>query len=51
MNSGKPVILVVEDEVLVRMMAVAIAEDGGFEAVLAQKPIGLRKQFAEEASS
>jgi CheY-like chemotaxis protein len=35
MNSGKPVILVVEDEVLVRMMAVAIAEDGGFEALSA----------------
>jgi hypothetical protein len=35
MNSGKPVILVVEDEVLVRMMAVAIAENGGFEALSA----------------
>ena len=35
MNSGKPVILVVEDEVLVRMLAVAIAEDGGFEALSA----------------
>jgi CheY-like chemotaxis protein len=35
MNSGKPVILVVEDEVLVRMMAVAIAEDGGFKALSA----------------
>jgi hypothetical protein len=34
-NSGKPVILVVEDEVFVRMMAVAIAEDGGFEALSA----------------
>jgi CheY-like chemotaxis protein len=33
MSSGKSVILVVENEVLVRMMAVAIAEDGGFEAL------------------
>ena len=31
MNSGKPVIVVVEDEVLIRLMAVAIAEDAGFE--------------------
>jgi CheY-like chemotaxis protein len=30
MTSGKPVILVVEDEVLVRMMAVFVAEDSGF---------------------
>jgi CheY-like chemotaxis protein len=35
MNSGKPVILVVEDEVLIRLMAVAIAEDAGFEALSA----------------
>src|ERR1700738_4771003 len=35
MNSGKPVILVVEDEVLIRMMAVRVAEDSGFEVLLA----------------
>jgi CheY-like chemotaxis protein len=35
MNSGKPVILVVEDEVLIRLMAVAIVEDAGFEALSA----------------
>jgi CheY-like chemotaxis protein len=35
MNSGKPVILVVEDEVLIRMMAVRVAEDSGFEALWA----------------
>jgi CheY-like chemotaxis protein len=35
MNSGKPVILVVEDEVLIRMMAVRVAEDSGFEALSA----------------
>ena len=35
MGSGKPVILVVEDEVLVRMMAVSISEDNGFEALSA----------------
>jgi CheY-like chemotaxis protein len=34
-NSGKPVILVVEDEVLIRMMAVIAAEDSGFEALWA----------------
>ena len=35
MRSGKPVILVVEDEVLVRMMAVIVAEESGFEALSA----------------
>jgi CheY-like chemotaxis protein len=35
MSSGKSVILVVEGEAFVRMMAVAIAEDGGFEALSA----------------
>jgi CheY-like chemotaxis protein len=35
MNSGKPVILVVEDEVFIRMMAVKVAEDSGFEALSA----------------
>src|SRR4029077_18422317 len=35
MKSGKPVILVVEDEVLLRMMAVLVAEDSGFEALSA----------------
>ena len=35
MKSGKPVILVVEDEVLVWMMAVAVAEDNGFTALWA----------------
>jgi CheY-like chemotaxis protein len=35
MSSGNPVILVVEDEFVVRMLAVAIAEDGGFEALSA----------------
>ena len=35
MSSGKPVILVIEDEVLGRMMAVAIAEDAGFRALSA----------------
>jgi CheY-like chemotaxis protein len=34
MSSGKPVILVIEDEVLGRMMAVAIAEDAGFRAAV-----------------
>jgi hypothetical protein len=34
-NSRKPVILVVEDEVLIRMMAVRVAEDSGFEALSA----------------
>jgi hypothetical protein len=33
MTIGKPVILVVEDEVRVRMMAVSIAENAGFEAL------------------
>jgi CheY-like chemotaxis protein len=35
MTIGKPVILVVEDEVLVRMMAVIVAEESGFEAISA----------------
>jgi CheY-like chemotaxis protein len=35
MKSGKPVILVVEDEILVRMVAVIIAEDNGFEVLSA----------------
>jgi CheY-like chemotaxis protein len=35
MTSGKPVILVVEDEVLVRMMAVSVAAKSGFEALSA----------------
>jgi CheY-like chemotaxis protein len=35
MKRGRPVILVVEDEVLVRMMAVMVAEDTGFEALSA----------------
>jgi CheY-like chemotaxis protein len=35
MTSGKPVILVVEDEVLVRMMAVSVAENNGFTALWA----------------
>jgi CheY-like chemotaxis protein len=35
MSSVKPVILVVEDEVLIRMMAVRVAEDSGFEALSA----------------
>jgi len=35
MSSVKPVILVVEDEVLIRMMAVRGAEDSGFEALSA----------------
>ena len=35
MNSRKPVILVVEDEVLIRMMAVTVAEGSGFEALSA----------------
>jgi CheY-like chemotaxis protein len=35
MKSGKPVILVVEDEVIVRMMAVFVAEDSGFEVLSA----------------
>jgi putative SOS response-associated peptidase YedK len=35
MTSGKPVILVVEDEALVRMLAVSVAEDSGFEALSA----------------
>src|ERR1700704_3222983 len=33
MTSGKPVILVVEDEALVRMLAVSVAEDSGFGAL------------------
>jgi two-component system, response regulator PdtaR len=35
MAIGKRVILVVEDEVLVRMMAVIVAEESGFEAISA----------------
>ena len=35
MKRGRPVILVVEDEVLVRMMAVSVAENAGFEALWA----------------
>jgi len=35
MKRGRPIILVVEDEVLVRMMAVMVAEDSGFEALSA----------------
>jgi CheY-like chemotaxis protein len=35
MTSGKRVILVVEDEVLVRMMAVSVAEDSGFKVLSA----------------
>lgn len=35
MISGKPVILVVEDETLVRMSAVSVAKDSGFEALSA----------------
>jgi two-component system, response regulator PdtaR len=35
MISGKPVILVVEDKTLVRMSAVSVAEDNGFEALSA----------------
>jgi two-component system, response regulator PdtaR len=35
MKRGRPVILVVEDEVLVRMLAVSVAENAGFEALWA----------------
>ena len=35
MKRGRSVILVVEDEVLVRMMAVSVAENAGFEALWA----------------
>jgi CheY-like chemotaxis protein len=35
MTIEKPVILVVEDEILVRLTAVAIAEDAGFEVLSA----------------
>jgi CheY-like chemotaxis protein len=35
MTSGNPVILVVEDEFLVRMIAVQVAEDSGFEVLSA----------------
>jgi CheY-like chemotaxis protein len=35
MKSEKPVILVVEDEVLVRMVAVSVAEKSGFEVLSA----------------
>ena len=33
MTTAKPVILVVEDEALVRMIAVAVAENSGFEVL------------------
>jgi CheY-like chemotaxis protein len=35
MKRGRPVILVVEDEVLVRLLAVSVAENAGFEALWA----------------
>jgi len=35
MTSGRPAILVVEDEVLVRLVAVSVAEESGFEALSA----------------
>ena len=35
MRNGTPVILVVEDEAIVRMMAVSVAENAGFEALWA----------------
>jgi CheY-like chemotaxis protein len=35
MRSGTPVILVVEDEAIVRMMAVSVAENAGLEALWA----------------
>jgi CheY-like chemotaxis protein len=35
MKIGRPVILVVEDEVLVRMLVVSVAENAGFEALWA----------------
>ena len=35
MTSGKPVILVVEDEAVVRLMAIIVAEESGFEALWA----------------
>jgi CheY-like chemotaxis protein len=35
MTSGKPVILVVEDEAVVRLMAIIVAEESGFEALSA----------------
>jgi CheY-like chemotaxis protein len=44
MKSEKPVILVVEDEVLVRMVAVSVAEESGFEvlsAATADEAIGI----------
>jgi CheY-like chemotaxis protein len=44
MKSEKPVILVVEDEVLIRMVAVSVAEESGFEvlsAVTADEAIGI----------
>jgi CheY-like chemotaxis protein len=43
MTSGKPVILVVEDEVLVRMVAIQAAEDSGFEALSAATADGAIK--------
>ena len=44
MKSENPVILVVEDEVLVRMVAVSVAEESGFEvlsAATADEAIGI----------
>ena len=44
MKRGRPVILVVEDEVLVRMVAVSVAEESGFEvlsAATADEAIGI----------
>ena len=44
MKSEKPVILVVEDEVLVLMLAVSVAEESGFEvlsATTADEAIGI----------
>jgi CheY-like chemotaxis protein len=35
MTSGKPLILVVEDEAVVRLMAIIVAEESGFEALSA----------------
>ena len=44
MKRGRPVILVVEDEVLIRMVAVSVAEESGFEvlsAATADEAIGI----------
>jgi CheY-like chemotaxis protein len=43
MKSEKPVILVVEDEVIIRMMAVLVAEDSGFEVLSAATSDGAIK--------